>query len=68
MILGDFDGKFFKAYNSGKYGSGAVLPIKESNAIAIFDEKFEIIEENQEIKILLLPYSFGKEKFQWINF
>lgn len=68
MILGSFDGEYFKAYKDGKYGSGAILPIKESNAIAIFDERFENIKENEEIKILLLPFTFEGEKFQWINF
>ncbi len=70
MILGIFDGEFFEAYKGGKYGSGAILPIKESNAIAIFDECHSNVEENEIIQILPLPFSLSesKDSYEWINF
>lgn len=67
MILGVYDGEFFKAYKDGKYGSGAILPIKESNAVAIFDENIQEVQENETILILPTLFGFGTEKKIWIN-
>ena len=66
MILGSFDGEYFEAYKGGKYGSGAILPIKESNALAIFDECFECVEDEENIKILSLPFVMDQEN-SWMN-
>lgn len=68
MILGNFDGEYFEAYNGGKYGSGAIMPIKESNAVAIFAEHFEAIKAGEKILILPLAFELAKEKAIWINF
>lgn len=69
MILGVFDGEYFEAYKAGKYGSGSILPIKESNAIAIFDEHHSKIDEGVVIQILPIPFSFAKKQVlcDWIN-
>lgn len=70
MILGNFDGEFFEAYRGGKYGSGSILPLKESNAIALFSESVEGIKEGERIKILPLPFELknGEKVLDWINF
>lgn len=70
MILGIFDGEFFEAYKGGKYGSGAIFPIKESNAIAIFDECYSSVEAGEKLQILPLPFSLSesKDSYEWINF
>lgn len=70
MVLGSFDGEYFEAYQGGRYGSGSILPIKESNAIAIFDEEFSSIQSEAVLKILPLPFEFekGKKERNWINF
>lgn len=70
MILGKFDGEYFEAYRGGKYGSGSILPIKESNGVAIFCEEISRVEEGQIIKILPLPFELNdiEKNYQWINF
>lgn len=70
MILGSFDGEFFEAYRGGKYGSGSILPLKESNAIALFSESVEGVKEGEKIKILPLPFELknGEKVLDWINF
>lgn len=70
MILGSFDGEFFEAYRGGKYGSGSILPIKESNAIVLFGESVEDVKEGERIKILPLPFELknGEKVLNWINF
>ena len=70
MILGSFDGEFFEAFRGGKYGSGSILPLKESNAIALFDERVEGVNEGENIKILSLPFELknGEKQLDWINF
>lgn len=67
MILGSFDGEYFEAYKGGKYGSGSILPIKESNAVAIFGENVSQVQEGEQIEILSLPFGLGEKSYKWIN-
>lgn len=53
MILGFFDGEFFTPFEGGKYGSGSLVPLQNSNAIAIFDEGLNQIANETQIPIIL---------------
>lgn len=58
MILGLFDGEFFSPFGDGKYGSGSLVPLQHSNAIAIFDEGVNQIGDQASISIMLYRIPF----------
>lgn len=58
MILGFFDGEFFSPFGDGKYGSGSLVPLQHSNAIAIFDEGVNQIGDQASISIMLYRIPF----------
>lgn len=58
LILGSYEnGKFF-ATMENKYGSGMILPILQSNALLVTDEKTSEISKDEEIKIILFKGFF----------
>ncbi|MDX1808265.1 MAG: molybdopterin molybdotransferase MoeA [Sulfurospirillaceae bacterium] len=58
LILGTYkDGKFFVTMEN-KYGSGMILPIVESNALLVTDEKTSEFSKDEEVKIILFKGFF----------
>lgn len=59
MILGFFDGEFFAPFEGGKYGSGSLVPLQKSNAIAVFEEGIERVLDGETI-LLISHRAMGK--------
>lgn len=53
MVLGTFDGEFFTPFKRGKYGTGSLLPLQNSNAVAMFDEGVTEILDGESVLITL---------------
>jgi len=52
IVLGSFSNNNFTPYKNNNYGSGMILPLVESNSVALFGENIEYIEKGSTIKII----------------
>lgn len=52
---------------NGKYGSGEVTPMAQSNALVLLDESYGEIKEGDMLKVLPFFANFGEEKQDCIN-
>jgi molybdopterin molybdotransferase len=60
IVLGTLNDGKFTVFAKNKYGSGMLTPIIKSNAILISCENDSMVEENCEVKVLLLSGLFEK--------
>jgi molybdopterin molybdotransferase len=54
IVLGTIKDGYFYPYKDNKYGSGMIMPLVESSAIAIFDEGVSLVEKDSNIELILL--------------
>jgi len=54
IVLGTIEDGYFYPYKDNKYGSGMIMPLVESSAIAIFDEGISLVEKDSNIELILL--------------
>ena len=59
---GSVEKGIFEAYDNNKYGSGMIKPLVNSNSILISDEKKEIFEAGEEMKVLTFQPFFSLER------
>ncbi len=45
LVLGKVENGYFSPYKDNKYGSGMIMPLVESNAIAIFEEGISSLDQ-----------------------
>lgn len=62
FILGKVEQGIFEAYDNNNYGSGMIKPLVNSTSILISDEKKEIFEAGEEIKVLTFQPFFSLER------
>jgi molybdopterin molybdotransferase len=67
IIFGEYKNGIFEVIDDNRYTSGMLSPIVRANAIAIFCEEKNIVEENEDIKIILLYSNMINEKTNIIN-
>jgi len=60
LIPGYFDGEFFSVCD--KFAPGMVSPLAISNAYIMIDEKCELLEANQNVKIISTTFSFTSKQ------
>jgi molybdopterin molybdotransferase len=59
LIAGNFDGEFFEPCH--KFAPGMVTPLAKSNSYIITDDKTDIFEQNQEVKIISTTFDFSDD-------
>ncbi len=66
-LLGRLEGGGFRVTRGGKYGSGMLLPLAESNAIALFGAQSGGLEADQPIKVIALQGALSEQWHDPIN-
>ncbi|MSN96829.1 molybdopterin molybdotransferase MoeA [Campylobacter sp. FMV-PI01] len=54
IVLGKFEDEVFKATNLGVLGSGAIMPLVNSNALYISKNNEDMLKDTQELEIFML--------------
>ena len=67
IVLGKVKNSIFEVARANKYGSGMITVLYESNAILVTSEEVSSINENQEVKLILLDGHFFEEKADFLN-
>lgn len=67
VMLGSCDEKGFLLTQKGKYSSGQLMPLLQSNSLAVFSENCTKIEKNQKIKILPFSTIWSEKETDYIN-
>lgn len=67
IVLGKVKNSIFEVARLNKYGSGMITVLYESNAILVTSEDVSGLNENQEVKLILLNGDFFEEKTSFLN-
>jgi len=62
IVLGSIKENKFYPYKDNKYGSGMIMPLVQSSAVALFEPNVSKLNENDEIEVYLLC-----KKILWYN-
>lgn len=66
-LLGRLEGGRFTVCRGGKYGSGMLLPVAESNALAVFERSVHKSEAGQNIKVVPIGFAPAPVRKDVIN-
>ena len=66
-LLGRLEGGRFSVCRGGKYGSGMLLPVAESNAFAVFEQNFGPVPSGCPIRVVPIGYAPRPERTEIIN-
>jgi molybdopterin molybdotransferase len=53
-VLGTIKDGYFYPYKNNKYGSGMIMPLVKSSAVAIFDEDISLVGSKSRVELILL--------------
>lgn len=67
FVLGKVEKGVFEAYDNNRYGSGMIKPLINSTSVLICDEKKEVFEEGEWLKVLTFQALFISENGEMKN-
>ena len=68
MVLGEYKSGQFLVCRDGKYGSGMLLPLVESNSFIVLDKGVEFVNEGELLKVISFKSEFEEQMCDYITY